>query len=301
MSKALTASTRTREQDRVRKSVFKSVWSQRMVSALLYTLLIGGSVMFMIPVYVMIVMSLKTAEEVARSSPWALPMAPTLENYVRLLTDPNLNFVRKFFNTMLLSVVPTIGVVLSSAMVAYPFARLKFHGRDRLFIILLSTMMLPGVVTMIPGYMLFAELRWIDTYWPFLIPPFLGGGAFFIFLVRQYMLGIPREMDEAAKIDGATNAVIFWRVLLPNCGPVLATVAVFTFIGAFRDFMGPLMIINTPEKQTMEVALRSLSTQYGTEFHLLMAGAMIVMTPIVVIFLLCQRYFVRGIALTGGK
>ncbi|MEZ0327655.1 MAG: carbohydrate ABC transporter permease [Fimbriimonas sp.] len=268
---------------------------------LLYAVLIAGAILFMIPLYIMIAMSLKTEIEVANSSMWSWPAHPTFANYLKVLSDPDLNFVRKFANTLLISVVPTIGVVLTSSLVAYPFARLQFVGRDRLFLILLSTMMLPGVVTMIPGYVLFAKLGWIDTYKPFIIPAFFGGGAFNIFLVRQFMMSIPREMDEAAKIDGASNAGIFWRILFPNLGPVLATVAVFSFVGGFHNFVGPLMMLNDPDKMTLEVGLRSLQSAHKTDWHLMMAGATIVMLPIFVIFLFCQRYFIRGITLTGGK
>jgi ABC-type glycerol-3-phosphate transport system permease component len=265
------------------------------------TLLIVGSFLFMLPLYLMLVMSIKTKAEIAVTSPWAWPEAPTLDNYRILLTDTDFAFWRRLGNTLFLSIVPTIGVTLTAAMVAYPFARLSFRGRDRLFLVLLSTMMLPGVVTMIPGYMINAALGWIDTYYPFVVPAFFGGGAFNIFLLRQFFLGIPREMDEAAKIDGASLSLIFWRMILPNSGPVLATVAVFTFVGSFRDFMGPLMILNDPYKQTLEVGLRGLQTARDTEWNLLMAGSMLVMLPIVLVFLSCQRYFVQGISLTGGK
>jgi len=268
---------------------------------LTYAALVGGSVLFLLPLYVMLCYSLKTQAEISATSPWAWPRQPTFANFETLLKDPNFDFVSKFGNTLLLSVVPTIGVTLTAAMVAYPFARLQFRGRDRLFIILLGTMMLPGVVTMIPGYVLNARLGWIDTFWPFIVPAFFGGGAFNIFLLRQFFLGIPREMDEAAKIDGASNALIFWRILMPNAKPALATVAVFSFIGGFREFMGPLMILNDPNKWTLEVALRGLQNSRGTDLGLMMAGSVIVMVPMVAIFLFCQRYFIKGITLTGGK
>lgn len=263
--------------------------------------LVLGSILFMLPLYVMVSMSLKSKEEIALTSPWSWPINLTFENYRLLFADRNFAFWLKFFNTFILSAIPTIGVTLTAAMVAYPFARLNFRGRDRLFVILLSTMMLPGVVTMIPGYVLMAKLHWIDTFLPFIVPAFFGGGAFNIFLLRQFLKGIPREMDEAAKLDGASHARIFWQMLIPNSGPALATIAVFTFIGSFRDFMGPLMMLNDPNKQTLEVALRSLQNARGTEWHLLMAGSVLVMIPMVIIFLACQRYFVKGITLTGGK
>lgn len=273
----------------------------RVGKATLWFVLLFGAVMFMLPLYVMLALSLKTKNEIADTSMWAWPLHATFENYQTVFTDPELNFGQKFLNTLILSAVPTFGSVLTGAMVAYPFARLKFVGRDRLFLILLSTMMLPGVVTMIPGYVLYAKLGWIDTYLPFIVPAFFGGGAFGIFLLRQYMMGIPREMDEAARIDGASNAVIFWRLILPNCGPILATLAVFGFVGGFKDFMGPLMLLNDPDKMNLEVGLRSLQQAHQTDFHLMMAGSMIVLLPIFLIFFACQRTFIKGITLTGGK
>jgi ABC-type glycerol-3-phosphate transport system permease component len=265
-------------------------------------LLIAGSILFMLPVYIVVSMSLKTQEEISKSSPWSWPANPNWQNFTTLLTDPEFNFALKFTNTLIyFGILPTIGVTLTAAMVAYPFARLRFRGRDRLFILLLSTMMLPGVVTMIPGYVLNAKLGWIDTFYPFVLPAFFGGGAFNIFLVRQFLMGIPREMDEAAKIDGASYGRVFWQILLPNCGPVLATIAVFSFVGGFRDFLGPLMYLNSPEKMTLEIGLRSLQGIRGTEWNYLMAGSLLVLLPMVVIFLACQRYFIKGITLTGGK
>jgi len=265
-------------------------------------LLIAGSILFMLPVYIVVSMSLKTQEEISKSNPWSWPANPNWQNFTTLLTDPEFNFALKFTNTLIyFGILPTIGVTLTAAMVAYPFARLRFRGRDRLFILLLSTMMLPGVVTMIPGYVLNAKLGWIDTFYPFVVPAFFGGGAFNIFLVRQFLMGIPREMDEAAKIDGASYGRVFWQILLPNCGPVLATIAVFSFVGGFRDFLGPLMYLNSPEKMTLEIGLRSLQGIRGTEWNYLMAGSLLVLLPMVVIFLACQRYFIKGITLTGGK
>ena len=263
--------------------------------------LLAGAVLFMLPLYVMLALSLKTDVEIANTSMWAWPKALTWDNYRTVLTDPDLNFARKFVNTLFLATVPALASTMTAAMVAYPFARLRFRGRDRLFMLLLSTMMLPGVVTMIPGYVLYAKLGWIDTYKPFVIPAFFGGGAFSIFLIRQSMMSIPREMDEAAKIDGALNSTIFWRLILPNCRPILATIAVGAFIGGFRDFLGPLMMLNDPDKMTLEVGLRSLQQAHKTEFGLMMAGSMIVLLPIFVIFALFQKTFVRSITLTGGK
>ena len=268
---------------------------------LLLVVLAGGAIVFMMPLYIMLAISLKTRVEAANTSPWSWPIQPTFDNFKQVWSDPGINFLRAAVNTLILAVFPTIGTVLSASIVAYPFARLNFAGRDRLFVILLATMMLPGIVTLIPGYVLMAKLGWIDTFKPWIIGSCLGGGGFNIFLIRQFMLSIPREMDEAAKIDGATNAIIFWRILLPNCAPVLATIAVFSFVAGFRDFMGPLMMLNSPEMQPLEVALKSLQGSHTTEYNLLMAGSMITTIPLILIFIFCQRYFMKGITLTGGK
>jgi len=279
----------------------RAVLGARINQVVLLIVLACGAVLFMMPLYIMLTISLKTRAEAANTLPWSWPIHPTFDNYRQIWSDPNINFLRASFNTFVISVIPTLGVVITSSLVAFPFARLKFRGRDRMFVVLLGTMMLPGIVTLIPGYVLMARLGWIDTFKPFLVPAFLGGGAFNIFLVRQFMLSIPREMDEAAKIDGASNAVIFWRMILPNCAPVLATIAVFTFVGGFRDFLGPLMMLNSPEMQPLEVALKSLQGSHATEYNLLMAGTMITTIPLIVVFIFCQRYFMRGITLTGGK
>lgn len=283
------------------RSAKKGRLTTQMSYALLMIAILAGAILFLLPLYIMLSLSLKTNVEIGNTSMWSWPTHPTWENYRTVLTDPDLNFIRKFFNTLFLASVPTAASVLTAAMVAFPFARLRFRGRDRFFIILLSTMMLPGVVTMIPGYVMFAKLGWINTYKPFVIPAFFGGGAFSIFLIRQFMMAIPREMDEAAKIDGASNAVIFWRLILPNCAPVLATLGVLGFVGGFKDFMGPLLMLNDPDLMTLEVGLRSLQQAHKTDFGLLMAGSMVVLIPIFVIFAVGQKYFAKGITLTGGK
>lgn len=255
----------------------------------------------MTPIYLMLVMSLKTLSEINTTSPWAWPVSPTLDNFRTVLSDPVISFGRLFQNTLFLSVLATAGTVFSAATAAYPFARMKFRGRDRLFVVVLATMMLPGIVTTIPSYILFANLGWVNTFYPLWVPSWLFAGAFNIFLLRQFLMGIPRELDEAATLDGASHWTIFSRVVIPLSGPAVTTVAVFAFVGSWRDFMGPLLYLNTPDKQTLELGLRTFQTMQGTEWHLLMAASLIVMMPILVIFLAGQRYFVQGIALTGGK
>jgi multiple sugar transport system permease protein len=244
---------------------------------------------------------LKTAHENATTSILAWPKELTWDNFKQVLGNPNAPFLLFFRNSLIVSLSCTVGVLLSAALVAYPFARLRFRGRDRLFILLLSTMMLPGIVTQIPTFVLYKYLHWIDTFYPLIVPAFFGGGAFNIFLLRQFFMGIPRELDEAAILDGASHAVIFWRVIIPNSGAALATVGIFTLVYNWKDFLGPLLYLNSPDKQTLEVGLRTYQTLNNERWELLMAGSVLVMIPLLIIFLAGQRYFVKGIAMSGIK
>lgn len=268
---------------------------------LLWVVLVAGVILSLLPFYIMIVMSLKSAGELAGSSVWALPKDWAFENYKLVLTNQNAPFFLFFRNSVIIATLSTFGVMFSSSIVAYGFARLKFPGRDRLFILLLSTMMLPGIVTMIPQYVLWKYLGWIDTFKPLIIPAFFGGGAYNIFLLRQFLMGIPRDIDEAALLDGASHSVIFWKLLLPNMGPAMATVGIFSFIYNWKEFMGPLIILNSPENQTLELGLATYRSLNTNNWELLMAGSVLVMIPIIILFLLGQRYFVKGIVMTGIK
>ncbi len=263
--------------------------------------LTAGALVFMLPLWIMLVMSFKTPNELATTAAWAPPGAWRLDNYREVLSNPNAPFVRFFINTLFISTVATTGVVLTSALVAYPFARLRFPGRDRLFILLISTMLLPGIVTLIPTYVLFAKIQWVNTFYPLIVPAFFGGGAFNIFLMRQSFMSIPRELDEAAILDGASNAMIFWRVLLPLSGPAIATVGILCFIYTWRDFMGPLLFLNNPDMQTLEVGLRTYQSLQSEQWHLLMAGSVLTLIPLFTVFLIGQRYFVKAMVMSGLK
>lgn len=264
-------------------------------------LLVVGSLVFLTPFYISVTMSLKSAAELAQTSVWSLPKSVTLENYREVLANPNVSFLLFFRNTVVIAGFCTLGVVLSSSMVAYAFARVQFRGRDRLFIVLLSTMMLPGIVTMIPTYVLYKYLHWVNTFYPLTVPAFLGGGAFNVFLLRQFFLSVPVELDEAAKLDGASHWTILTRIIMPLSGPALATVGVFTFIGSWRDFMGPLIYLNDVNKQTLELGLSTYASLRAEQWHLLMAGSVLVTIPLIIIFLIGQRYFVKGIVMSGMK
>jgi len=294
-------STVVSEQERYEKATKRAERVMNLSRVGIWIFLVFGALVFMVPLYLMFTMSAKSSSEIAKTNAWDWPQHITGENFQKVLSNENAPFFLFFRNSVIVSTFSTLGVLLSSSLVAYAFARLKFRGRDRLFILLLSTMMLPGIVTQIPSYALYSYLHWIDTFLPLTVPAFFGGGAFNIFLLRQFFMGIPRELDEAALLDGASYAVIFWKVILPNSGAALATVGIFCFIFNWRDFMGPLLYLNSPEKQTLELGLRTYQSLQAEQWHLLMAGAVIVMIPLLIMFLIGQRWFVRGIAMTGGK
>jgi multiple sugar transport system permease protein len=279
----------------------RSQVATKVMQVLLWIVLLAGAAIFMMPLYIMTVMSLKTNGEVAATAPWTWPKELTWENFTLVLSNPNAPFMLFFKNSFVIAALSTTGVVVTASLVAYAFARLRFRGRDRLFLLLLSTMMLPGMVTMIPSYVMFAKMHWVDTMLPLTVPAFFGGGAFNIFLLRQFFMGIPRELDEAALLDGAPHSVIFWKIIMPNSLPALTTVGVFAFIYNWKDFQGPLIYLNDPEKQTLEAGLRTYQTLHNEQWNLLMAGSVLVMIPLIVMFIAGQRYFVKGITMSGLK
>lgn len=229
--------------------------------------------------------------------------APVWSNYPDALkflppeTNRGLVFV---WNTLILSGLSIIGTVISSSMVAYAFARLRWPGRDAAFVILLATMMLPGAVTMMPVFLIFRWLGWIDTLRPLWAPAFLGS-AFNIFLLRQFFLTIPNDLEDAAKIDGCSYWTIYHRIMIPLIKPALAAITIMTFMGAWNNFMGPLIYISSPMKMPLAYALQLFQTAHGGEPGLLMAASAMVMLPVLVLFFLTQRYFIQGVTLTGIK
>jgi len=229
--------------------------------------------------------------------------APVWSNYPDALkflppeTNRGLVFV---WNTLILSGLSIIGTVISSSMVAYAFARLRWPGREAAFVILLATMMLPGAVTMMPVFLIFRWLGWIDTLRPLWAPAFLGS-AFNIFLLRQFFLTIPNDLEDAAKIDGCSYWTIYHRIMIPLIKPALAAITIMTFMGAWNNFMGPLIYISSPMKMPLAYALQLFQTAHGGEPGLLMAASAMVMLPVLVLFFLTQRYFIQGVTLTGIK
>jgi multiple sugar transport system permease protein len=209
-------------------------------------------------------------------------------------------FFHYMLNTVFYGVMSVIGTILSSSVVAYGFARIKWPERNFLFILMLATLMLPFQVTMIPLFILFKTLGWVGSFAPLIVPTFFGS-AFNIFLLRQFFMTIPTSLSEAAYMDGASEFTIFWRIILPLAKPALATVALFQFIYAWNDFLGPLIYLNGQSLYTISLGLETYVSSYGTQWGLLMAAATVATLPIVVLFFLAQKTFIQGISITGLK
>ena len=235
-----------------------------------------------------------------------LPREPHWSNYVEALrqmgTRPWLGFVDALANTIVVTVLSVVGQVLSCSLAGYGFARLRFRGRDPLFVIMLATMMLPAQVTMIPLFILFRTLGWIDTLLPLIVPTFFGN-AFFIFMFRQFFAQIPESLVEAARLDGCGHLRIWAQIMLPICRPVIAITAIFTFIFVWNDFLAPLIYLHSEEHYTLAIALNSFRNQYGgvNNVHLLMAASVVTMVPCIVLFFVAQRHFVGGLTLGAVK
>lgn len=277
--------------------------TQAILMTCTYFLLIFGTIFSIGPFLWSISGSLMRDVEVSKFPPRLFPQVPQWDNYRTVLQEvPFLLWVK---NSLIVVALSVIGTVITASLVAYSFARFRYPGRELIFLLTLSTMMLPVEVTLIPTYLLFRELKWLDTLKPLWIPSFFGGGAFNIFLMRQFLLTLPRELDEAAIVDGASSWTIFWRLLMPLCRPALATMAVIGFIGHWNAFLGPLIFINTTEKLTVAVGVRFFQLSdvpnVLTTDHLLLAASVMVTAPCMILFAIAQKYFVRGIAMSGLK
>jgi ABC-type glycerol-3-phosphate transport system permease component len=277
--------------------------SRRLGRALLYTVAVATSLLFLAPFYWTVASSLKHVTEIFLFPPTWVPAVPQWDNYAEVWR--RVPFGIFTLNTITITTLSLLGTMLTSSLVAYSFARFRYPGRDVFFMLTLSTMMLPYEVTLIPQYLLFNQLGWLDTFLPLIVPYWFGGNAFSIFLMRQFFLTIPRELDDAARIDGANFLRIFWSVLLPLSGPILATLAVIGFINHWNDFLGPLIYLDTRTNFTIALGLRYFQNVAGLGgepmHHLLMAASVTFTLPCIVIFFLAQRHFVRGIVLSGVK
>ena len=226
---------------------------------------------------------------------------PRWDNYRRALSPEKMNFWPALSNTVVITTLSVVGQIISCSLVGFGFARFRFRGRGILFMVMLSTLMLPAQVTMIPVFVLFRTMGMIDTFWPLIIPQWLAS-PFFVFMFRQFFAQIPEELIEAARIDGAGNGRIYWQLMLPLSGPVIAIVAIYTFLSSWNDFLGPLIYLNSPENRTIALALNAFRGQYGiSDVHLLMAATVVCMLPCIVLFFAMQKYFVESVAMSGLK
>jgi multiple sugar transport system permease protein len=266
---------------------------------IVYIILLMLTVIILIPPVWMLSTALKDDGEVFKFPPEWIPEKLQWENFRRGLTF--MPFGKYFFNTTMITLLCTLGNVMSCSLVAFGFARLRARTRDALFLLVLSTMMLPSQVTMIPVFVMFRNLGWIDTFYPLIVPSFFGN-AFYIFLLRQFYMSIPIELDESAKIDGCGPFGIYAKLILPLSKPALASVAIFSFMGHWNDFMGPVIYLNSRSKLTVSVALSRFTGMYGlTAWNLLMAVSLVAVLPCVILFFFTQRYFIQGVVITGLK
>jgi ABC-type glycerol-3-phosphate transport system permease component len=275
---------------------------------LLYVAVVIGAAASMLPFLWTFLSSGKDINELYRYPPtWWPEHMHFAQNYAEIFQV--VPFAQWFVNTVYVTVLSLVGMILSATLVAYGFSRFRFPGRDLFFFVTLSTLMLPAEVTLIPTYLLFKNFNWIDTYYPLIVPLWFGGGAFNIFLMRQFMLTIPFDLDEAAKIDGASSWRILWQIMIPLCKPAIATMATLGFIGSWNNFLGPLIFLNTESKYTVAVGLRYFQSAVAggagavsrPQDHLLMGAALMVALPCLILFFLGQKYFVQGIVTTGIK
>ena len=261
-------------------------------------LLIVGSIIFLLPLFWMLSTSLKLHEQIFVRPPIWVPHPIMWRNYLDALTF--IPFFSYLKNTVYVCTLSVIGTLLSNSLVAYGFSRIKWPGRDIMFMLVLATLMIPYQVIMIPLFVIFKNLGWVNSFRPLWIPTFFGN-AFFIFLLRQFFLTIPLELSEVAKIDGASDFCIYLRIILPLAKPVLAVVALFEFLGSWKDFLGPLIYINDSNKYTLSLGLQQFQTQHGGEWALLMSAATMMIAPIIILFFFTQKTFIQGITLTGLK
>ncbi|MCY3710567.1 MAG: carbohydrate ABC transporter permease [Caldilineaceae bacterium] len=276
--------------------------NERFWRIFVWTVLLAGAVVMFLPFLWLLSSSLKTELAIFRYPPEWIPDPILFSNYVDAWTTrPFALYVR---NTIVILLLNEVAVLVSASFCAYGFARIDFPGRNVWFAILLATVMLPGIVTMIPQFVIFSRIGWVNTILPLTVPFFFGGGAFNIFLLRQFFRTLPAELADAAYIDGASEITIYWRIMLPLAKPALATIAIFTFIGTWNDFMGPLLYLaKDPNKFTVALGLAMFRTAFAgrTRWDLLMAASTMMIIPVIFVFFVAQRYFIQGIAISGLK
>lgn len=265
----------------------------------LYILLSLASILCILPLIWMISTSLKSGNVIFDIPPKFLPDGFHWENYLKAVTE--IKFFRYFINSTIITFFRVIAEVFVSALVAFGFAKFDFPGKNVWFILLLSTMMLPSEVTLIPVFQMFTKIGWINTFLPLIVPAFFGGQAVYIFLLRQFFMSQPNEIMEAAILDGANKFQIFSRIYLPISKPALITIAIFSFQGSWNDLLGPLIYLNDSDKFTLQLGLAMFNGALKVEWGPLMAASLLVLVPVLLLFFFCQKYFTEGISFTGTK
>jgi len=293
MARAIPIRDTTDEDERLRRNrKVRNVGTEIFFYALMTVL----AIIFLAPLAWMITASLKVERDVMATPPTFFPRDFQWQNY----RDVWEVIPRFLWNSVKLAAFNVVGVLFVTSLAAYAFARMQFRGRDVAFSILLSTLMVPGIVTLIPLYIIYREIGWVDTHYPLWVPRVLHS-VFAIFLLRQFFKQIPQDLEDAARLDGASTFEIYWRIMLPQVMPALAAVAIFTFLDSWNDLFGPLIFLNSPELQTLPVALKLFQGEYFSQVSVLMAAATVSIIPVVLVFFAAQKYFMRGIVLTGLK
>lgn len=275
----------------------KSVQSMKRKSLLVHFILILGSIVMIIPFIWMILTSLKTYAESVQVPPVIMPSDFQWSNYKEVFVL--LPFFEFMFNTFIVTVLRTAGQLFLCSLAAYAFARIHFPGRNVFFIITLSVLMVPGQVFLLPQYMIMVKLGWLNTLQAIIVPGLFS--AFGTFLLRQFFMGLPKELEEAARLDGCNHFQIFWKIMLPLAKPGLIALGIFTTLWSWNELMWPMIVNSSPEAMTLSVGLSSLQGQYATNYPILMAGSFLAVLPMLVIFFILQKQFIEGIAISGGK
>jgi ABC-type glycerol-3-phosphate transport system permease component len=285
-----------------RRKPWQAVAWRAAVQAFYYLIVTLVGLLFLVPWIWLVSTSLKPPAQIIEIPPRLIPDPPMWINYVYGVT--NIQFFRYLLNTLVICVVTIVGRVLSCTVVGYSLSHINWPGRGILFAIVLGTMMLPGQVTMIPIFVIFSQLHWVDTFLPLTVPAFFGD-AFFIFMMRQFFMTIPKELTDAARLDGASHLDIYWRVVMPLAKPALATLLAFTFIGTFNNFQAPLIYLKNRDLWTLSLGMRGYLMRYGagsgTALGAMMAGATLYTLPMIVVFFAAQKRFIQGIVTTGFK
>lgn len=294
-----TVTTQPAIQARQQKAEGRSAWTL-IGSIILWVLLISVALIEIAPITWMFSTSLRDPKNSFNLPPDFLPSAFYWQNYVAVVSSPDINFLGFFWNSVKLATIITAAQLITCSMAGYAFARLRFRGRDFLFSLFLASLMVPGTVTLIPSFILIRDLGLMNSHWALILPGITS--AFGVFLLRQHFMSLPQELIDAAKIDGASYLRIYWQILLPLTGPALSALGIFTFLGSWNNFVGPLLFLRDWDKYTFPIAIATLQGYMGTgNQSQVLAGIMISIFPILVIFLIAQRWIVQGAAITGMK